>query len=386
MSALPPVVVKNNGKRNSKLIYLTIGLLLIGLIWLLIWFFYLRFYESTDDAYVNGYLINVTSVVDGTPIAYYADDTDLVEEGQLLVRLDPTPFQVTFDQELATLATTARQVKQIYDQVAISRASLQEAQKNYEQAVFDYENRKNLVHTEAVSQEDYIHSKTNFEIAELNIRKASSTLIYVESAAGDTPMQLHPLITSQREKVKNAFYRLQHTTIYAPARGHIAQRAVEVGQRVSAGMPLMAIVPQAGMWIDANFKETQLTSMRVGQPATIKIDLYGRKAAFTGTVLGISSGTGSVFSVIPPQNATGNWIKIVQRLAVRIGLNPEHLKEYPLRLGLSAVVRVNISDTELPPLVETVRKAPIATTQVYDLDFKELDNRMDQIINNNLSA
>ncbi|WP_059359706.1 HlyD family secretion protein [Parachlamydia acanthamoebae] len=372
---------KESAKNRKKpLIILTVVILLIALVWLVLWLAYFRFHQSTDDAYVNGNLVNVTSVIAGTPIAFFADDTDLVETGQLLVLLDPTLYQVQYEQELTRLSSTVLQVMQIYDTVKVNQSTVENRKVQLKRAQYDFLNRKNLVDIKAVTNEDYTHSRDAFLTAKLDYQQALNQLQVAVDAAGNTAMEEHPILLTQRKAVRQAYYNLKHCSIYAPCRGHIAKRTVEVGQAVTPQSYLMAIIPQDYMWVDANFKETELTHMRVGQPATVTFDIYGRCAKFDGVVLGIASGTGSVFSLIPPQNATGNWIKIVQRLPVRIGLDPKKMKEFPLRLGLSAYVTVDVTDTSLPMLVEEIKTHPVAATGVFELDFTELDTRMDEIV------
>lgn len=372
---------QQNQKRNKTIFRVTLGFVIIAIICFLLWLLYFRFHESTDDAYVNGNLVNVTTVVEGTPVAYFADDTDLVEKGQLLALLDMTSYRVTYEQELANLSWTAQKVKQLYDTVKANKINVQNKEVALGKAQFDYENRHGLINSKAVSKEDYTHARDTYRMAELDVKYAQQQLQISIDDAGTSPMLEHPMLEVQKNVVRSAFYKLTHCAVYAPTTGYIAKRNVQVGQWVSQKSALMAIIPKDYIWIDANFKETQLTSMRIGQPATVTIDLYGSGVKFEGKVLGIASGTGSVFSLIPPQNATGNWIKIVQRLAVRIGLDSEKIKEFPLRLGLSANVNVNISNTQLPMLTEVLRTEPIKTTSVFDLNFSELEKLMERVIN-----
>lgn len=374
----------NNHKRNRTILWVTLAFLLAAGLWILLWLFYLRFHETTDDAYVNGYKINLTSAISGVPIAFYADDTDLVEEGQLLVKLDSTDYKLRYEAALANLAATTLQVKQLYDTVKTNATNADTMRIRLSKARFDYENRKNLIGSQAISNEDFIHTRDDLSIAELNLKYAEEQLELAKAAAGPTEPESHPLIKAQKANVRSAFYNLYHTSIYAPSRGYVAQRTVEVGQAVAPNSVLMAIIPEAGMWVDANFKETQLRNMRIGQPAKVNFDTYGSSFDVEGKVIGIASGTGSVFSLIPPQNATGNWIKIVQRLPVRIAINPEQIKNKPLRLGLSAYVDVNVTKTDLPVLAQEPSKNLIAATKVYDIDFQALEVIMQKIVTTNL--
>lgn len=373
-------------KRNYAMWWLTLGLLVLGIIWFLVWFFYLQFHESTDDAYANGNLVNINSVVSSSVVAFYADDTDLVKEGQLLAVLDNTDFQIRYDRELATLASVVLQVRQLYDQVKVNQAVVESKRVAFQKANYDYQNRSKLVESEAISNEDYTHSKDDLRTAELDLKQAAANLQLSIDAAGNTPIELHPNIIRQKAIVKEAYYQLQHCSIFAPTTGYVAQRTVDVGQWVMQNSTLMAIIPTDYVWVDANFKETQLTYMRIGQPAEVWFDLYGSKIRFDGEVMGIASGSGSVFSLIPPQNATGNWIKIVQRLPVRISLNPKVVAEYPVRLGISAEVNVNISNQDLPRLAQKPIHRPIATTDIFNLNFEKVDTLMQEIIQQQLKS
>lgn len=377
--------LKNSSKKRSKkLIWFTLMVLLAGIIWFLYWLLYLRFHESTDDAYANGNFITINAAVPGSVTAYYADDTDLVEEGQLLITLDDTPYKIAYEKELAALAATALQVRQLYDNIPIKQASLKTRETALNRAQYDFENRSRLVDTKAISNEDFTHSKEAYISAQHEFNMAEHELQAALDAVGSSLPKDHPLIKEQRAKVITAYYSLFHTKIYAPATGYVAKRAVEVGEYATKTIPLMAVLPIDYVWVDANFKETQLSKMRIGQPASIWFDLYGSKVEYTGKVIGIASGTGSVFSIIPPQNATGNWIKIVQRLPVRISLDQETLAKYPLRIGISANVAVDITNQDLPILANVPAKKAIATTNVFDIDLSPIEKKIDAIVNKNL--
>jgi len=379
----PPEVVANT-HRNGTLIKLTAVILILGLAWLLYWVFYLQYYEYTDDAYANGNMININAAVSGSVVAYYADDTDFVSEGQLLVQLDDTNYRLHYEKELATLASVVLQVRQLYDNVEAAKALLESKRTALVKATYDFDNRSKLISSKAVSNEDYMHARDNKQIADADFKQAEAQLLVALDAAGNTPLEAHPLIEKQKATIRSAYYNLQHCTIYAPSSGYVAQRAVEVGQWVGTMTSLMAVIPIDYVWVDANFKETQLTYMRIGQPATVWFDLYGSHVQFKGKVLGIASGTGSVFSIIPPQNATGNWIKIVQRLPVRISLDAKDLQKYPPRLGISAEVDVDITNQDLPYLAGKVPVRPIAKTMVYDLNFESVDKHMAGVISGNM--
>lgn len=373
-------------KNNIKLWILTILLILLGTAFALYWFLYLQYYVSTDDAYANGNKITLNPIVPGTVIAFYTDDTDLVLQGQLLVELDRTEYQMQFDKELAKLASVVLKVRQLFDTVEAERAAVESKQAVMKRTAYDFENREKLVGSQAVSQEDFVHSQSDYLVAKLALKQAEEQLQVALAAAGTSPPASHPLIVEQKAKVRLAAYNLAHCSIYAPATGYVAQRSVQVGQSVSRMSNLLAIIPKDYLWVDANFKETQLTWMRIGQPASVRFDIYGSEAEFIGKVIGIASGTGSVFSILPPQNATGNWIKIVQRLPVRISVDPEMVKNFPLRLGLSCDVSVDISNQDLPRLAKVPATKLLGETDIFQLNLQDVDQTIDEIIQRELQS
>jgi len=375
----PPPIPQNSSRYRTlyRFTYLLLG---CGAVWFLLWFFYFQYHEWTDDAYANGNMINLNSAVDGSVVAYYADDTDLVTEGQLLVKLDSTAYQAAYERELAALGETVLQVRQLYDQVLVKQANVETKRIEVARAQLNYDDRLQVVDSGAVSNENFIHARDDLLAAESALRQAEFELQVACDARGATAIEQHPQIEEEKARVRIAYYNLYHCNIYAPHTGYIALRSVDVGEWVNPTIALMAILPQDYVWVDANFKETQLTYMRIGQKASVEMDIYGSKVVYEGKVLGIASGTGSVFSLIPPQNATGNWIKIVQRLPVRISLDPKKLKAFPTRLGLSCEVDVDLSDQNLPMLAQVPPKKPVSTTDVFDIDQEVINKIMDEII------
>lgn len=367
-------------KRNRLLILFTLFLVVIGVALALIYIFYWQYYESTDDAYGSGSMVQVSSVIDGSVVAFYADDTDLVEEGQLLVQLDPTYYKVAYEKALAALSAEVLNIKQLRDSVLVNEADVSLKKIALSKAQYDFNNRAALVGSKAISNEDYTHSQDSLHTAENDLKRAEALLKYSVDALGQTPIEQHPRIEERKNSVREAYYNLKHTAIYAPTTGYVAQRTVNVGQTVGKGRSLMAVIPTDYVWVDANFKETQLKYMRIGQPADVFFDMYGSDVKYKGKVLGIGSGSGSVFSLIPPQNATGNWIKIVQRIPVRIALDAETVKKYPIRLGISANVDVDIRDQDLPILANVPSTKMIAGTKVFDIDMANADKVIQEIM------
>lgn len=374
-----------SNKRSRLLYFFTFLLLLTGLGWFLFWYFYLQYHAKTDDAYSNGNIVNINSAVSGSVIAFYADDTDLVMEGQLLVELDPTNFQFAYQKSLANLAAQALQVREYYDDVQANQANVDIRKTMLSKARFDFENRTRLIDAKAISNEDFIHSREDLTIAENELKKAELQLKVAQDKLGTAPLENHPLLEEKKAEVRLAYYNLKRTKIYAPLTGYVAKRSVNVGESATPAVDLMAIIPTDYVWVDANYKETELTYMRIGQPAIVWFDLYGSSVKYQGKVLGIASGSGSIFSLIPPQNATGNWIKIVQRLPVRISLDPETVKKYPVRLGISAEVDVDLTDQDLPMLTQVPPSKPVAVTDVFDLYLKEVNQIINEVIKMNLN-
>lgn len=374
-----------NGKSQSHYLLLFTGfLLLAALIWLCCWFFYFRYFESTDDAYVNGSLVNINTAIPGSVKAFYADNTDLVVEGQLLVLLDETEYRLRYENELASLATILSQVRQLHAAVAVNRSNVSVKKAVVDKLKYDYENRQQLVDSKAISDQDYVHSKDDLTVAQYEHEQAKNQLLQSLEAIENTTVEKHSLIQQQIAKIRSSFYDLQRCSIFAPTTGYVAQRSVNVGQRLTQTSQIMSIIPKDYIWVDANYKETQLTYMRIGQPATVWFDQYGSSVKFEGKVLGIASGTGSVFSIIPPQNATGNWIKIVQRLPVRIGLDPKMIEKYPLRLGLSSTVNVDLTNINLPMLAQIPANSTIASTNVFKIDDATVNKAIEEIMRRQL--
>lgn len=368
------------GSRRNKLIVLTI---LLGVIFLAAYILHGMLYskyERTGDAYAGGNTVRITSSIPGTAVAIFVDNNDAVKEGQLLVRFDRTPYQIAYDQQLAAFSAAVLQVRQLYENVSSADANVEIRRAQLEQAKINYENRVGLVDTLAVSKDEFLQVKNAYEVSKLALKEAETQLKAAKEGTGDLPIDMHPRIQLEKARVREAYYRLARCDIRAPICGYIAQRQVHVGQYVAPAAPLMSIVSCDTVWVDANFQETQLTNIRIGQPAAVTFDIFGKNVKFDGKVVGISSGTGSVFSLIPPQNATGNWIKIVQRVPVRIAIDVKDRSQYPLLLGLSAEVAVDTSRTDLPKLAEAQSSDPVSTTNIFDVDFSKVDELLNNII------
>ena len=370
-------------RRRRWLLGLGAALLLLGLIWLAWWLLYARFYESTDDAYVAGDLVNVMSEVSGTVVSIGADETDRVDGGQELVRLDATDARIALQDAEQQLARTVRQTHTVFANRDQLRAVVAERRADLGRTQSDFDRRRNLAASGAVSGEELGHAQDALQAARDALLAAEKNLAAGRALVGRTGVADNPDVRAAATQVERAWLALVRTSVRAPVTGYLARRSAQLGERVSPGTPLMAIVPIGRLWLEANFREVQLRHMRIGQPATVVADLYGGHVTYHGRVAGLGLGTGSAFALLPAQNATGNWIKVVQRVPVRIELEPRELSAHPLRIGLSTVVTVDIRETSGPQLAQTARQQPVLSTRVFDIDRSEIRTRIEQIIEEN---
>lgn len=375
---------KKNGKRNRIVGYFILFFALLGLIAGFVWWFVFRNHETTDDAYVGGNMVVVTSRQEGSAIAFYADDTNFVKQGQLLVELDPTDYLLAFEERKAALEIAARQVRELFEDVKQREADVVLKEAVYRRSLTDYKNRMALVGSEAVSKEDYTHSRADLNVAKASLDLAVHQLEGAKSKLGTTPLRDHPMIEQAKINVKESFLALKRCSIFAPVSGFVAKRNIQAGQSLKTTTPLMAIIPLDHIWVEANFKETQLEDIRIGQDVEITADMYGSDVVYHAKVGGIQGGSGSVFSLLPPQNASGNWIKIVQRVPVRIYLDPKEVAEHPLFLGLSVFVKVFVEDTSGRVLSEQTPVKAVMETNVFEIPLDTLEPILEQLIESNL--
>ncbi|MHC8358518.1 HlyD family secretion protein [Pseudomonas sp. LB3P81] len=376
----------NPRKRKVMLVILAIVVILAGVG---VWGyheFYGRWNESTDDAYVNGNVVEITPLVTGTVVSIGADDGDLVHEGQVLVNFDPNDAQVGLQSAEANLARTVRQVRGLYSNVDGMKAQVNAQQAEVQKAQDNFNRRKNLAAGGAISQEELSHARDDLTSAQNALANARQQLKTTSALVDDTVVSSHPDVMSAAAQLRQAYLNNSRSTLIAPVTGYVAKRSVQLGQRVQPGTALMAVIPLDQLWIDANFKETQLRDMRIGQPVDIQADLYGSDVKFSGTIDSLGAGTGSAFALLPAQNATGNWIKIVQRVPVRIHINAEELAKHPLRVGLSTQVDVNLRDQSGPVLAQQPPQKASFSTNVYDRQLAEADALITQLIHDNSAA
>jgi membrane fusion protein (multidrug efflux system) len=303
-----------------------------------------QYHQSTDDAYVSGNLVQLTPQVSGTVVAVNADDTQIVKQGAPLVTLDSADAKVALSNAEATLGQTVRQVSGLYVNNDFYAATVAQRQSDLARANDDLKRRQAVAETGAVSGEDIAHARDAVSSAQAALDAARQQAQANRALTDRTSIEQHPNVQAAASKVRDAYLNYARNTLPSPVTGYVARRSVQVGQRVAPGTPLMAIVPLDGVWVDANFKEGQLKHMRIGQPVTLTADVYGSSVEYHGRVVGFSAGTGAAFAVLPAQNATGNWIKIVQRLPARIQLDQSELNAHPLRIGLSMQVDVETRD------------------------------------------
>jgi len=372
----------HHSKRRTLLTWLTIIFLVLGFLYLIYWLIWGRFEVYTDDAYVNGNMVQLMPQVAGTVITISTDDTRLVLRGQSLIKLDGADAKVAYRQAHANLAQTVRQVKQYFENVSELEASLSVRAADLEKAKLDLRRRMGLSGLDAVSREELQHIKTSLAAAQAQYNLSLHQLNAAKALVANTTVYTHPLVKQAEARFQRAYLNLVRTNIDAPITGIVAKRSVQIGQQVTPGTTLLSIVPLEQVWVDANYKESQLRNIRIGQPARVEVDANG--LVYHGKVLGLSPGTGSAFSILPPQNATGNWIKIVQRLPVRIMLDAEELKQHPLQLGLSTEVTIDTSDRSGHVLPQISNNTPLYQTSTYAAQLHASKNLIKQILETNL--
>ncbi|PWK92471.1 membrane fusion protein (multidrug efflux system) [Fulvimonas soli] len=374
-------------RRGFLLRLLGVVVLLAFVGWGLWYFFDGRWYEETDDAYVGGNVVQVTPQIPGTVVTIGADDGDLVHAGDVLVKLDSSNTEVALAEAKANLAGTVRRVRGLYSTVSGAQADVAARQVAVDKARADFARRRDLARTGAISAEELSHAQDELTAAESALTAAQQQYQTSKVLVDDTVVASHPDVQAAAARLRAAYLDNLRTTIVAPVDGYVAKRSVQLGQRIAPGAPLMAVVPLHQVWIDANFKETQLTHMRIGQPVEIRADLYGGSVKYAGKVQSLGVGTGSAFSLLPAQNATGNWIKIVQRVPVRVVFtDPKQLDEHPLRIGLSTRVEVSLHDQNGPMLARRPPAQPPFSTDVYAKELAQADGVIAQIIHANLAG
>jgi membrane fusion protein, multidrug efflux system len=372
-----------NGKRRIILLTILSVLLLIGAGWITLEKLVLSQREQTDDAYVVGNQIRVSSRVAGTVVEVFARNTSRVEAGQVLLRLDDADAQLAVEHAAATLAQTVRQVRQQMAQAVQFDTQISLRKLELTKAEQDLAQREPLLAEHAVAGEEVRHARDAVALARAALRQAEDQAVAARTLIDNVSLEHNPAVLAASVAYKNAWRNAQHSTIVAPTAGYIAQRTVQLGQRIAPGEPLMTIIPLQDVWLEANFRERQVRNLRIGQPATLTTDLYGSDVVFHGRVIGLSAGTGAAFSLLPPQNASGNWIKVTQRVPVKIALDLQELTQHPLRIGLSTSTRVDTHDRSGAVLATAPVSDVHESTAAYELDAAAADQAALKIIRAN---
>jgi len=370
-------------RRNRWLLIAVTVFVVVGIGATAYWWIFASHYEQTDDAYVAGDLVNVSSQISGTVVSIDADETDFVQKGQELVKLDDTDARIALQAAEDQLAKAVRQIHTVFTSRDELSAVLAQRRADFSRARSDLERRKSLGKTGAVSAEEISHAQDAVDAAQQALIAAEKSLAGGVALLGRTGVADNPDVRVAANAVQSAWIALRRTSIHAPVSGYIARRAAQLGERTSQGNPLLSIVPLERLRVEANFKEVQLNRMRIGQPVKIVADIYGSRVEYQGTVAGLGLGTGAAFALLPAQNATGNWIKVVQRVPVRVALDPRQLVEHPLRIGLSTHASVDVRQESGAQLAQAPRKEPVLNTDIYAIDMSEVTARIAQIVTDN---
>ncbi|MEI2267088.1 multidrug efflux MFS transporter periplasmic adaptor subunit EmrA [Erwinia sp. CGal63] len=375
--------VNKKKKRKGALIVLAIIFAIAGIAWLAYWFIVLRHFQETDDAYVAGNQVQVMAQVSGSVNKVWFDDTDRVRKGDVLVTLNKTDAEQAFEKAQTALATSVRQTHQLIINGKQYQATIELQKTALAQAQADLKRREPLGAANLIGREDLQHARDAVATAQAQLDVAVQQYNANQAAILNTSLENQPAVKQSAAELRDAWLALQRTEIVSPIDGFVSRRSVQVGSQIATTTPLLAIVPEKNLWVDANFKETQLADVRIGQPATVTSDIYGDEVVYHGKVVGLDMGTGSAFSLLPAQNATGNWIKVVQRLPVRIELNPDEIARHPLRIGLSTLVKVDTSNKDGSVLASSVRQKPAYESDALALDLAPVNQLIADIIHAN---
>ncbi|HSZ09109.1 MAG TPA: HlyD family efflux transporter periplasmic adaptor subunit [Steroidobacteraceae bacterium] len=381
---IDPATKPSNGKRRRILLLIAVIFLSIGALWAAYWVLVLAKREKTDDAYVNGNRVVISAQVSGTVIAVLADDTQLVKAGEILVKLEPVDAQTALSRAAGALAQTVRQVRQQKATANQYDSEIETRKLELARAQADLVKREPLIADHAIAGEEIRHAQESVQMARAALGQAMSQAQSAHALVDGTPVEENPAVLQARDAFRDAWIAAQRNAVIAPVSGYVAERSVQLGQHIQAGEALMTVIPLHSLWVDANFKEVQLRNLRIGQKTEVRSDLYGGSFIFHGHVQGMSAGTGAAFSLLPPQNASGNWIKVVQRVPVRIQIDDGDLIKSPLRVGLSATVTVDTTSRDGPVLALETGGAPVGDTQVYTQDLEKANAEADAVVRRNL--
>jgi membrane fusion protein (multidrug efflux system) len=373
-----------NGKRRRILLLIAVIFIALGALWAAYWTLVLSKREKTDDAYVNGNKVVISAQISGTVVAVLKDDTQLVKAGQVLVKLDPIDAQTALSRAGSALAQTVRQVRQQKATAGQYDSEIESRKLELARAQIDLEKRQPLLADHAIAGEEVRHAQESVQMARAALIQAERQSSSAHALVDGTPVETNPTVLQAKDAFRDAWIAAQRNAVVAPVSGYVAERSVQLGQHIQAGEALMTVIPLHSLWVDANFKEVQLRNLRIGQHAEVRSDLYGGTFIFHGRVQGMSAGTGAAFSLLPPQNASGNWIKVVQRVPVRVRIDDNDLIKSPLRVGLSATVTVDTTSREGPVLAPEANDEPVGDTQVYTQDLDKANAEADAVVRRNL--
>ena len=381
--APPPPPQTKPARRRLLLLAVTLVFAIAGAAAALRWYYVGQYRTSTDDAYVGGNMVQITPQMEGTVIAIHADETDAVRQGEVLIELDDASATATLEQAKAALADTVRQTAELFAHAAQLRAVIEQRRADLALAEDAARRREALGARKLIAEEDAKRAQLAAEAARAGLAAAERELDATTALIRNSSVERFPSVLRAEAALKSAYIDWRRTTLPAPVDGYVAKRAVQLGQRVKAGDRLMAVVPLEHVWVDGNFKEDEIAAVRIGQPATLTADLYGGDVVFHGRVQGIGAGTGASFALLPPQNASGNWIKIVQRVPVRIALDPQELAAHPLRIGLSMRATIDTHRRDGAVLTSTAAAARAEITPVYAAPDTDIDRIITDIVRAN---
>jgi membrane fusion protein (multidrug efflux system) len=375
-----------NARRRKVLGIIAVIFIALGVLWALLWFFVLSERERTDDAYVNGNKVVISAQVSGTVVAVLTDDTQLVTAGQVLVRLDPIDAQTALARTASALGRTVREVRQQKLTAGEYDAAIESRRLELARAAADLSKREPLIAAGAIAPEEVRHARETVELARAALTQAVRQASASHALVDGTDVEQNPAVLEAEAAYRDAWIATRRNAVVAPVGGYVAERSVQLGQHVQAGQALLTVVPLNSLWVDANFKEVQLRNVRIGQRAEVRSDLYGGSHVYHAKVQGISAGTGAAFALLPAQNASGNWIKVVQRVPVRIAIDEADLAKSPLRIGLSTTVTVDTTNRSGPVLSGVSADQPVGDTQVYTQDLDKANAEALAVVRRNLGA
>jgi membrane fusion protein (multidrug efflux system) len=382
----PAEAAPTPARRRRILILIALIFIGLGALWAAYWILVLSKREQTDDAYVNGNKVVISPQISGTVIAVLADDTQLVTAGQVVVRLDPIDAETALNRAASALAQAVRQVRQTKS-TADQYDSLIETRKlELARAEADLAKREPLLADHAIAPEEVRHARETVAMARAALTQAIRQSASAHALVDGARVEDNPAVLQAKAAYRDTWITARRNAVVAPVTGYVAGRSVQLGQHIQAGQALMTVIPLNSLWVDANFKEVQLRHLHIGQPAEVRSDLYGGSSIFHGRVVGMSPGTGAAFALLPPQNASGNWIKVVQRVPVRVQIDHNDLEKWPLRVGLSTTVTVDTTSRSGPVLAPAATMRPVGDTQVYTQDLEKADAEADAVVRSNLGA